>query len=273
MRVQEFDYAVDILQAILWQYNDATNLLSILNQKQDWYDDYQTKFWDNGSETTHCWIDTTTGLEVCTDIPRGWRENVFDLANADLFGLAVWSIILDVPLFVRDDVVPNTMIFGFNEYVSGYSGALINDYENFDNGNFSNLNTQIALNLEEQRFLLRLRYFQLVTNGAIANNANISGIIDSNPLDINEFLYYLCSTSNIDYNGTIFVEDNLNMTLTYVFTDLFPVGLQRAIQFLDLFPRPAGVEYLWEYRPETNYLYMLNENPFLLLNGNNFSLL
>ncbi len=273
MKVQTFDYSVDVLQAILWQYNDAVNLLSILNQKQTWYDDYQEKFWDSGSETNHCWIDRETGLQVCAELPRGWRENVFDLADAGMFGIAVWSIILDVPLFVRADVVPNTMIFGFNEYVSGYSGPLINDYLNFDNGNFSNFNTQISLTEEEQRFLLRLRYFQLVTNGAIANIENGFGSIDANPIDINEFLYYLCATSNIDYDGTIFVEDNLNMTLTYVFTGLFPPALQQAIQLLDMLPRPAGVQYLWEYRPETNYFYLLNENPFLLLNGNNFSLL
>lgn len=273
MKIQSFDYAVDILQTILWQYNDATNLLSVLNQKQNWYDDYQQKFWDNTAETQHCWIDRTTNLQVCATIPRGWFQDVFDLANANLFGLAVWSIVLDLPLFVRADVTPNTLIFGFNAYVSGYSGALVNDYKNFTHGNFSNLNTQISLTLEEQRFLLRLRYFQLVTNGAIANIENAFNIIDSNPVDINEFLYYLCETSDIDYTGTIFVEDNLNMTLTYVFTAQFPPALQQAIEALDVLPRPAGVKYLWEYRPSTNYFYLLNENPFLFLNGNNFSLL
>ena len=94
MNIQEFDYNVDILAVILWQYNEANNLLSLLNDKQGWYASYQTEFWQN------------------------WYSNIFNLAannpNMSLFGLAVWSIILDTPLFVPIVPVMDTNIWGFN---------------------------------------------------------------------------------------------------------------------------------------------------------------
>ena len=74
--IQEFDYSVDLLKAILWQYNESPNLLSLVTQKQEWYTQNQSEFWSD------------------------WYTNVFNLQTANLFGLAVWSIILNVPLYV-----------------------------------------------------------------------------------------------------------------------------------------------------------------------------
>ncbi len=36
--IQNFDYSVNLLQALLWQYNEAKNLQGILEAKQTWYD-------------------------------------------------------------------------------------------------------------------------------------------------------------------------------------------------------------------------------------------
>ena len=105
-QIQTFDFSVDLLRALLWQYNDAARLESILRQKQAWYDANQTAFWED------------------------WTRDVFDLRTANDFGLAVWAIILDIPLAVAsqgDD--PNKPIWGFGQY--------------------------------------RLRYFQLVTRGTV----------------------------------------------------------------------------------------------------------
>ena len=79
--IQLFDFSVDLLRAILWQYNDATRLQSLLQQKQDWYNEQQTEFWSS------------------------WYRDVFNLDTANDFGLAVWSIILEVPLTIG---VPGT---------------------------------------------------------------------------------------------------------------------------------------------------------------------
>ena len=72
--IQEFDFSVDLLQAILWQYNNATSLQSLLNSEQAWVIENQTEFWEN------------------------WLRDVFDLRTANEFGLSVWSIILGIPL-------------------------------------------------------------------------------------------------------------------------------------------------------------------------------
>lgn len=217
MRIQEFNYTVNLLQSILWQYNNATKLKSLVTQKQAWYQVYHTNFWQN------------------------WFTNVFNLLTANSFGIAVWSYILNVPLYINQEPEPNDKpIFGFNQIESW--PTLKNTYLNFGNSNFSTRGSIYPLTLEEERFLLRLRYFQL------CNRCDIP--------DINKFLNYLITTSNIGYSGTIYVLDGLNMKMTYVFTQPgFPNDLLEVIQTLDIFPRPAGVElkYYTYYGPQFGF--------------------
>ena len=214
MRIQEFNnFEADLLQSILWQYNDATNLLSLLNAKQIWFNQYQSQFW------------------------LDWYNNIFNLVSPtlNLFGATVWSIILNVPLFVTIDPETPETIWGFNAYdptyptlenntnwnfygPDGYSGIGANFLESPD----------ISLSIYEQQFLLRLRYFQLTNLGDI--------------VDINAFLNYLCLDNLIGYTGQIYIIDNYSMSVTYHFTTTdFPDDLFTAIQTLVLWPRPAGV--------------------------------
>lgn len=132
MRIQEFDYSVDILQAILWKYDEAVTLQSLLSQKQDWYTVNQTEFWSN------------------------WYNDVFNLLTANDFGLSVWAQILGLPIFINTNPDPvGKPIWGFGT-----------NYKNFTHGNFSNSNQNISLPTEQKRIILRLRYFQLITRGA-----------------------------------------------------------------------------------------------------------
>lgn len=210
MQIQDIDYSADILGGILWQYSQATNLLSLINQKQEWYLINQSLFWSN------------------------WYATVFNLSsvNLSLFGTAVWSIILNVPLLVPiHPESPDKPNWGFNAFDPSFPDYE-NSYTNFSYGNFSthNQNGHIDLTLAQQQFLLRLRYFQLTTRGDV--------------IDINNFLNYLCTTSDIGFTGSLYALDGLNMTMTYVFTDLsFPAGLWQAIYYggLDILPRPATV--------------------------------
>jgi hypothetical protein len=215
MNIQQFDYTVNLLQCILWQYDESTKIISLINQKQNWYNNYQTQFW--------------------TD----WYNNVFNLITANDFGLSVWSYILNIPLYLNTMPEPNNKpIWGFNKTITpAPSYTAENTYLNFiDLINFSNIgsnfstkNNVITLTLEQQRFLLRLRYFQLTTRGDIT--------------DINIFLNYLITTSSIDYTGTLYVLDGLDMSMTYVFTNYdFPPNLFQLLITLDILPRPAGVK-------------------------------
>lgn len=164
MKNQEFDFSVDLLQAILWQYNDAEKLQSLLQSKQDWYTENQQVFWDR------------------------WVEEVFDLRTANDFGCSVWSILLGIPLTV---VLPpdylNKLCFGF----SPYGG-------NFNRSNFgSKTQTDVNLSLAQKRLVLQLRYFQLISRGTVPQTNQLmktafqdyGPVYVLDPLDMSEVVY------------------------------------------------------------------------------------
>jgi len=187
----------------LWQYDQSPNIISNLTQKQEWYTENQTQFWES------------------------WFNDVFNLQTANVFGLSVWSIILNVPLFIPyEPESDDKPIWGFNN--NDDYPTLQNTYTNFFGGNFSSRGDVITLTLEEQRFLLRLRYYQLITRGEVG--------------DINTFLNYLVITSDIGFTGKMYALDGLNMTMRYVITnDTFPLDLLDILVRLDILPRPAAV--------------------------------
>lgn len=133
-QVQEFDFNVNLLQSLLWQYNNAANLESLLQSKKDWYDSNQTAFWQD------------------------WLTDVFDLRTANDFGCSVWAQILNAPIVI--DLPPDVAdkpVWGFGEYNT-----------NFYNGTFGNANgSALHLTTEEKRIVLRLRYFQLISSGTV----------------------------------------------------------------------------------------------------------
>lgn len=136
--IQTFDFSVDLLQAILWQYNDAVRLQTLLQRKSDWYETNQRDFWTS------------------------WISDVFDLRTANDFGLAVWAQILNVPL-VAATPVTEYPVFGF----APDAGQPENGNLNFERGNFGqDTDGTVGLNTEQKRLLLRLRYFQITSTGA-----------------------------------------------------------------------------------------------------------
>lgn len=131
--IQEFDYSVDLLKAILWQYNDAERLQKLLELKQEWYDENQARFWSN------------------------WYNDVFNLDTANDFGLSVWAIILNIPLVADEGLDPlGKPIWGFGSF-----------HKNFDNGNFAKTGNAIRLTTNQKRLILKLRYYQLVSRGTV----------------------------------------------------------------------------------------------------------
>lgn len=185
MKIQAFDYSVNLLRALLWQYNDAQRLQALLETKQAWYDENQSAFWSD------------------------WYDDVFNLQTANDFGLAVWAIILGIPLVIEPTDDPDKPIFGF-----------ASDDENFTNGNFA-ASGGIPLTTDQKRAVLRLRYYQLTTRHSVPQaNAVLSDVFGP---------------------GSGYVSDSLEMRIRYVF--LIPLGPQ--LEFIlteyDLLPRPAGV--------------------------------
>lgn len=237
MNIQKFDYSTDLSQVILWQYDQATNLNQLIQAKQNWLNLNQKQFWEN------------------------WFANVFNLAGVSTvteFGLSVWSIILLAPLFSATVSPDYTTLWGYDT-----AGDLPDNYANFDNGPFY-YTEFLSLTQPEQEFLLLLRYFDCVTRGALTDCSTFTFPINMGvshwsvnapiqyfnnfPIGINYFFAYLLSDVFLGlgllfgFTGTIYCEDNLDMSVTYTFTtDDFPPSLYNAILQLDLWPRPAGV--------------------------------
>lgn len=130
MTKQEFTFSVDLLQAIIWQYNDAERLQSLLESKQAWVNENQTNFWFN------------------------WYKDVFDLRTANDFGLQIWAIILGISFTLKQDVP--TVWFGFD----GSGG------KNFNNAGFY-LEGTTFLTTEQKRIILQLRYRQMTSKATL----------------------------------------------------------------------------------------------------------
>lgn len=187
--IQTFDFSVRLEEALLWQYEAAVRLQKLITGKQEWYDVAQSQFWND------------------------WYRDVFDLRTANDFGLSVWAIILNMPLVATTPPTDDRPVFGFGP-----------PNLNFFESNFgSDAGGAILLDTEQKRLILRLRYFQLITRGAIP--------------EINRFLKLLFSDQ-----GPVYVLDGLDMTMTYVFGFVPSSRLRFVLENFDILPRPAGVE-------------------------------
>ena len=156
MTVEEFDFNIDSLQVLLWQYNDALNIQSLIEKKQTW-----------------------TNINVSQFI-NDWYTNVFNLETANDFGLQVWAIILGVKFSVLSQTP--TLVFGFE-------GG-----QNFLNGSFFPSVDNI-LTTEQKRTILRFRYLELTTNAnldklqsAVSNILPGSKVLDG--LDMSLLITY-----------------------------------------------------------------------------------
>jgi len=212
--IQEFDYSVDLLRALLWQHDNAESLKTIIQRKQDWYNVNQRDFW------------------------ASWYDEVFNLDTANDFGLAVWARILDIPLAVEKPADKLKDAFGFGV-----------NHQNFGNGNFARGQAgEIPLTIDQRRLVLKLRYFQLVSRGAVP--------------EINEWLSVLFGN-----DGDVFVVDSLDMTFaTYFFSFAPNSQLRFILENYDLLPRPAGVGVRWQIQIKPSFGFGVNHLNFE--NGN-----
>lgn len=133
--IQTFDTSVNVLQALLWQYNEALRLQGLLETKQEWYTQNQAQFWDD------------------------WYRDVFDLRTANIFGLSVWAIILGQPIIFNNVADPTKIAWGFDSDVY---------HKNFTRGNFAQLDGYTyVLSAAGAQSLVQLRYFQLTSSGTV----------------------------------------------------------------------------------------------------------
>lgn len=199
--IQGFDSSVNLLQAILWQYEDAEKLLALARAKQDWINQNQRDFWDS------------------------WYRDVFCIDTANAFGLSVWGRILNIRMQVVSEPTPEIKPFGFGPYAA-----------NFNNGNFGSTTDQnIGLTVEQQRTIIRMRYFQLTSRCTTP--------------EINDFLKKIFGSK-----GNVYVIDSYDMSLvTFIFTFAPDSQLQFILENYDLLPRPAAVGAKWIVQTEPSF--------------------
>lgn len=79
MQCNYIDNSVNLLEPILWQYDNAPNLIAFRDLLRDFSREYTTQFWNN------------------------FISDVFRLDTANEFGLSVWGVLLGVPRVVDED--------------------------------------------------------------------------------------------------------------------------------------------------------------------------
>lgn len=154
-----------------------------------------------------------------------WYERVWNLSTAQGYGLDVWGRIVGVS---RVLTISSDKYFGFSE---------ANDLteEGFDNAPFySGSSATSNFRLSDDAFR------QLINAKAMAN------ITDGSITSINAILMTLFAGQ-----GDAWVEDNGDMTMTYVF-DFIPTAVQVSIiQNSGVLPRPAGVGVSYQIKSDT----------------------
>lgn len=200
MRIQAFDFSINLLRSILWQYESATAAIKLAKSDQLWVDKNFDQFWTN------------------------WYKDVFNVDTANSFGLSVWARILGIRLEI-DTKKKVTSVWGFG----------LNN-KNFGNGGFGRVsNGSATVGLEQARILIKLRWFQLTMRPTVPN--------------INSAL------ASIFGKGSVFVFDNYDMSITYVFSEEPDYKLKQLLENIDLLPRPSTVKVSWmvRYRPSWGF--------------------
>lgn len=186
MRKQLFYLDIDVLSVLPWHKDSAPNLRGLLERSQAWYDKYYTGFWND------------------------WRRDVFCLDTANDFGLNIWAIILNLPLFVNNTAsAPDYPAWGFEFN------------RNFDNGNFAT-SYELArqLTTEQRRQLLKLRWHCITSDGT---------------------MHHINTTLKAVFGDICYCLDGQNMTIRYIFVDPLPLVMVTLLNQYDLLPRPNGV--------------------------------
>ena len=195
--IQDFDSSLNLMVAILWQYEEAEKLKAVVEAKQQWVNQNQRDFW------------------------YGWYRDVFNIDTANTFGLSVWARILDAPLTISVAPQKNKIPFGFGSF-----------NKNFSNGNFGINNDQSqGLSLEQQRLVIRFRYFQITTTCSIP--------------EINQFL-----KDSFSSDGKAYVTyDKPANKIIYNFGFTPDSQLKFVLDEFDLLPRPASIGVKWQVIP------------------------
>ena len=196
----------NINEVILWQYTDAEKIQALIQAKQEWNNENNLGFW------------------------YFWLIDYFNLRYASEEGMTVWALILNLGIYFLGEISPaDYPAIGFENEVdtppvdgdNNFYGIEGSTPPDGDGANFAISGDAVSsLTTDERRLLLMLRYFQITTRGTVT--------------EINKMLKYI-------FGDGVYVTDNLDMTMTYVFLIPISDNLQEYLAGHDILPRPAGV--------------------------------
>lgn len=132
----DIDLHVDLTQAILWQYNNADNLVSIVNYMQSLYDEANVEFWQK------------------------WYDDVYNVETANDFGLEVWARILNLDAGISFEPQPDKMAFGFSRERKNFQTE--SNFGARDGG-------YVGFTTEQKRLLIKARIFELTQSPTLSN--------------------------------------------------------------------------------------------------------
>lgn len=100
MEIYNVDTTVDLSKVKLWQYDNAQNLLKLIDKLQEFANENIDQFWSN------------------------WKEDVFVLDTANSFGLSLWGMLLGVerPSYVDGG---QTILFNDEQYRTLLKGRVM----------------------------------------------------------------------------------------------------------------------------------------------------
>ena len=189
----------NLLKYVPWRWDQSSNMISLITQKQAWYQVNNDQFWNN------------------------WIETVFNLPTASNFGMAVWAYILNVPLNILA-LDASLQYWAFDSYRDNFTDSTMSP-PNPTAGNFPPVAQDGAVvGSQEKIVILRLKYYSCMTQCTITS-------INALLADVFSYLGF----------GNAYVQDNQNMTMTYVFNGVVSANLVILMQQYNLLPRPQGV--------------------------------
>ena len=191
MKNYDLDFSIDILSSILWQYDNAEKLKSLINKKHDFFNKQTSKFWED------------------------WYRDVFNIDTANYFGLIVWAIILGCNEYVNLTYKAGSKTFGFGE-----------NHKNFHESNFALGSYILSLSESQLRKVVKAQMYNFNSNGSLydINRLLVNLFPENNP-----YVKYSAENNVITYYfNPELSEDDLNIVL---FSNMLPsiIGVRRRI--------------------------------------------
>ena len=94
--IQNFDVSIDLLQNVIWQYNEAKHLNKLIQNNQDFLNTNVISFLDD------------------------FYTNVFNVDTANDFGLRIWELIFNIDFTVPPKPKRTNNIFGFGSFNNNF---------------------------------------------------------------------------------------------------------------------------------------------------------